>query len=185
MHLQVHLGYKKPRTYVLTPSRKHIGKAVARGSRKAVAYESLNDPVTRKYVLAKVGSIVRSELACMCSDKTDSILRSQSASDMKHFEWDKLLSELEAHTPVLLSILQSCTQTRRPRPNRKAIVGICAAILLKHRFGKMSLIQRILSVVLYAGHAGKQVTQHCLCTCSETSELLWFLLFRCINDCRS
>ena len=30
-------------------------------------------------------------------------------------------------------------------------------ILLKFRFAKMSLVQKIVSLILYAGHAGKQV----------------------------
>ncbi len=155
--MQVHLGYKKPRTYVLTPSRKHIGKAAARGSRKAVANESMKDPVTRRYILEKVGRILRSELAAMCADMTASVLRSQSVEDMKGFTWDRLLNEQEVNAPVLLNILQSCTRTRKLRPNRKAIVGVCASIFLKHRFSKMSLLQRILSLVLYGGHSGKQV----------------------------
>ena len=47
MMSQIQVGYKRPRTFVLTPSRKHIGKAVARQSKKTIAVESLRDPVSR------------------------------------------------------------------------------------------------------------------------------------------
>jgi len=34
---------------------------------------------------------------------------------------------------------------------------MCAALMLKHRFTEMSLVQKIISLVLYAGHSDKQV----------------------------
>ena len=37
------------------------------------------------------------------------------------------------------------------------VIGTCVAILLKHRNPKLSLLQKIISLVLYAGHASKQV----------------------------
>ncbi len=86
IYRQVHVGYDRPWKYVLTPSRKSIGKAVARGSTKAVA-EALSKPVTQKYVLEKVGTVIRSELATMCSDKVSSMLHSQSTEAMKEFTW--------------------------------------------------------------------------------------------------
>ena len=93
----------------------------------------------------------------MCSEHTSSVLSSQSVTDLWEFTWEKLLHELKVNAPILLSILRECTKTRRPRPNQNAVIGMCAVILLKHRFKKMSLVQRILSLILYAGHSGKQV----------------------------
>ena len=155
--MQINLAYKKPRTYLLTPSRKHIGKAVARGSRLAMAVECLKEPTTRKYVLKQIGVVIRNELKTMCSDSTCSILRSLDVVQLKQFSWDKLLDELKANAPVFLSILQECTRSRKPRANQDAVVCICAAILLKHRFAKMGLVQKMISLILYADHSGKQV----------------------------
>ena len=155
--MQIQLAYKKPRMYVLTPSRKPIGKAVARGSRQAMAVGCFNELETRKYLLKHMGVILRNELKVMCSDNTSSILQSLDIAKLKEFSWDKLLDELKSNTPVFLHILQECTRTRKPRPNQDAVVCVCAAILLKHRFAKMSLLQRVLSLILYAGHSGKQV----------------------------
>ena len=67
MHsIQVHVGYERPRAYALTPSCKHIVKAVARKSKQAVAMECMKDSVTRKHVLRRVGMVMRSELITMC-----------------------------------------------------------------------------------------------------------------------
>ncbi len=122
-----------------------------------MAVECLKDPATRKYLLKRIGVLVRNELISMCSDSTSSILRGQCVSELRDFSWEKLLTELEANAPVFLSILRESTRTRRPRPNRDAMMGMCATMLLKHRFSKMSLVQRVLSLILYAGHSGKRV----------------------------
>ena len=52
------MSYKKPRTFMLTPSRKHIGKALARGSRKKVAAECFTDPIVKKYLVENLGIFV-------------------------------------------------------------------------------------------------------------------------------
>ena len=66
---------KKPRQYLLTPTRKKAGKAIAKGSKKSVAAECMKDPVIHKYILANIGRIVRSELASMCSSEANSMLQ--------------------------------------------------------------------------------------------------------------
>ena len=135
-----------------------MGKAVARGRKQSVAKECLKDPVTRKYIMKRIGMLVRNELILMCSDSANSILRQKFSSAYKDFSWEKLLKELETNAPILLSILQQCTHTRRPRPNRNNIViGMCAAILLKLGYAKMNLVQKVLSLVLYGGNSGKLV----------------------------
>lgn len=93
----------------------------------------------------------------LCSPATKSILGSQCLSDLSDFTWKKLIGELEVHAPVLLTILKDATVTRNEKPNREAIIGMCAALLLKHRYYKMSLVQKILALILYSGHSGKQV----------------------------
>ena len=41
--------------------------------------------------------------------------------------------------------------------NDNAVIGMCAAILLCHHNSHMNLVQRIISTLLYSGHAPKQV----------------------------
>ena len=130
--IQVHVGYKKPRTYALTPSRKHIAKAVARKSKQALVAECMKDTQTRGHILKRMGMVMRNELISMCTESTNSILRSHSTVVMCNFSWDKLVSELALKAPVFLSIIRAVTQTRRPRANQSAVIGMCAAILLKH-----------------------------------------------------
>lgn len=127
---------------------------MARQSRSAIAAEVFKDPIIKKYVLIKLGVLLRRELMVMCSENAQSVMRN---CDLLSFSWNRLLSEMSSNAPVLLAILQSCTHTQRPRQNRNAVVGMCCAVLLKFRFSKMSIVQRIISLILYAGSSGKQV----------------------------
>ena len=131
---------------------------MARRSKSALVAEVLRDPITRQYMIKHVGMIVRRELSLMCSEKTGSILSSKDVCDLKEFTWDKLLTEIASNAPVFLSILEICTQTRRPRSNQSAVIGMCFVILLKYRYLKMTLVQKIVSMILYAGDCSKQVS---------------------------
>ena len=93
----------------------------------------------------------------MVSDHTSSVLRNQKLEGMRKFTWNLLIDELKVQAPNFLHLLSSLTRTKSERDNQKAIIGFCASILLKHRYSKMSLVQKVISIILYAGHTSKQV----------------------------
>ena len=43
------------------------------------------------------------------------------------------------------------------RHNRKGVIGVCISLLLKNRFAKACFVQKVISLILYSGHASKQV----------------------------
>ena len=73
------------------------------------------------------------------------MLLCSDADSMQVFSWKKMEDELKRQAPFLLQILMSATKTRRPRKNRPALICVCAAILLKFQYPKMSLIHKIIS----------------------------------------
>ena len=85
------------------------------------------------------------------------MLRTHSKHMLLEFNWDALKTELLVNAPILLSILEACTHTKSPRTNSTAVIGMCAALILRHRFTKMCLLQKMVSLILYAGHSDKQV----------------------------
>lgn len=103
-----------------------------------------------------MASLIHDELKKMCSHNVNSILQRMSA--LTSFQWVDLMNELEVHAPTLMRILSSATKTRRNRPNRSGVIGMCAALLLKFRYSRMSLVQKLISTILYAGHSSKQVS---------------------------
>lgn len=118
------------------------------------------DPVARKHMVNKIGQVLRLEIKAMCSDRVSSILQSMNSDNLKTFRWDLVLSELKLHAPMLMDILFSCTKTKFPRKNQTGIVCFVASILFKFRYARMDAVQKVLSLILYAGHCGKQV--HCV-----------------------
>ena len=119
---QIRIDYAKPKLYGLTPSRKKMGKAVARRSKRKIAVEALSDDQIKKRLISFIGKDIAEEVKTLSSDLSKSILRSDSTDALKEFTWDALLDELHRYAPVLSSLLFKATQTRTPRHNRDAIV---------------------------------------------------------------
>ena len=99
----------------------------------------------------------------MSSTETPSCWRYTSCEDLQNFCWDKLISELSVKAPTLLCILQAATKKRIPRKNTKAVICMCAAILFKHLNSSISLVQKVVTTILFAGHAMKQVSHVFYC----------------------
>ena len=162
MYLQVQVGYElDPRTYTLTPSRKPLGKHIARSNKLAIARDCIHDPALRKCVVRVLGHQLLCELRSLCSDKVASILRSCNLSKLSSFTWDTLLSEMCEHAPTLLGLLKICTTKRKKtheyNTRRSAVISMCVALLCKLQNKSMNLVQKMISLILYTGHCSKKV----------------------------
>lgn len=132
-----------------------MSKAIARGSKKSLVDHCFNEPATFKYLKKKIGTIIRCEIKTMCSNKVNSVLRSSGHNSMK-FKWSILIEEMNANAPLLLNILQSCISSNSA--NAEAVTCMCSSLIFFHRFKQMNLVQKLISLILYAGRAGKQVS---------------------------
>ena len=155
---QVRVGYKRPRTFLLTPQRKHLGKAVARRSKKAIAAECMKDHTVKKHILKSVGKLVHGEIKKFCSDSANSILRRDDPQCIKTFSWESFSSEISKFAPVMKGILQATCKRRISRTDFNVVMCVCVALLLRNRNPRMNLIQKIISLILYGGHSSKQVS---------------------------
>lgn len=63
----------------------------------------------------------------------------------------------QSYVPVLVSLLEAFTHAKTLCINITVLMEMCAGLVLKHRFSEMSLVQKIISLVLYAGHSDNQV----------------------------
>ena len=147
---------KRQKMYLLTPRRKKAGKAIARTSMKKLVDECFLDERTHHYIALKIGRIVTAEIKGLSN--LQSILCSQSVEDLKTFQFEKIYYELQNNASFLFSIFMSATKTKTPRENRMAVICVCTAVLLKYRFKRLNLFQKMLSLVLYAGHCSKLVS---------------------------
>ena len=150
----------------LTPSMKKIAKSVGRRNSKSIARQAMNHRRIREFILRQVGKLIRKDMEHLCSTKAPSMLRKRTVEAMKSFCWEDFLKELEATSPTFYRLLRDCVFRKRRKAskhaksyavNDSAVIGMCAAILLRHRNSNMNLVQRIISTLLYSGHAPKQV----------------------------
>lgn len=141
------------------------------------ATESLKEPLIRDYIIKKLLTLVNKEIKCLCSSKVNSFLRS---SDVTGFSWDAVITQVKSHAPLFFAFMQACMHTMTPRKNHSAVLGMCTAILLKHRCRDMNLVQKVLSLVLYVGNARKQV----LFIILAIDILYYFFTCRCFSGYR-
>ena len=171
--MQVSVGYKKLKSFVLTPTRKKVGKLLACGSKVAIAEECLKNRDKKAGIVTKVGRLIREEERVMCSNKSDSILRSIDPNTLHKVKCDSVVNEMERYAPVFLKILKEATKPPKIRKNlaakqvsvasleyankQNAIIAMTTAILCKNHRPSMCLLQNIISLILQADRSSKQV----------------------------
>ncbi len=165
--LQVLVKGKQAKVHHLTRSLKKIGKGLGRRSASSVGYQVMKHNNIRSHVLKVLGRDIRKEMKTMCSVMSPSILRETEPEVLQSFTWESLIEELNVKAPTLLNVLRSCVAKKPVKPGRRsyrvkeeAVIGICAAILLRNRNQSLNLVQRIVSMILYSNHAGKRVSAY-------------------------
>ena len=101
-----------------------------------------------------------------------SLFRKKSADTIRMFSWDAVVADLQKYAPTLVHVLRDCVEVKRRnsssrklrRPSSSAVISVCGAILLRNYSAKMNLVQRMVSILLSAGHASKMVCVHVQCT---------------------
>ena len=164
------LGKKKLRTRVLHRSSKLkcLARSIGRLNYRSVARQAMKVPKIRAKVMVILAADIQKELTIMCAKKRKSILHGATPESVKSFSWGILLSELDTFAPTFTKVLRGIVQVKRRvriankgrkswRPSEEAVVGVCAAIMLRNRNVHMNLLQRIVSLILHNGHASKQV----------------------------
>ena len=84
------IGYKKPKSYRLTPSRNRLGKSLAHGSKCAFVREYFKDDTVCKYIIRKLGSMAHNEIVTLCSDKVNSTMLNPHPDLLSFFTWEEL-----------------------------------------------------------------------------------------------
>ena len=155
-HTQVTVNYNTctKQFHLQTPHRRHMTKSIARGHKKGLVDQCFGDEETSFYIRKKSESIIRSEIKKMCSQEVNSILQGP-VKDIASFKWESVLAELNANAPTLLSVLSAAVG--KLSETSSTTIGVCCGIILKSRFNKMSLVQKMVAVILQAGHSSKQV----------------------------
>ena len=131
----------------------------------------MKDSQIKMKVLDILGRHVQKKMKLLCSKKTPSVFRDNSPDAVKKFSWNAVTSELETRVPTLFNLMVLVVnqgfhqksnvapkKSRTSKPTHTAVVGMCAAILMKNRNVHLNLVQRVLSLALHSGHASKHVS---------------------------
>ena len=162
---------------------KTLGRSISRSNRAAIARQCLKDSGIRAKIFLYLEKDVQQELTGMCSKKVASVFRASSAEHLHVFSWDQVSEELKCRAPTLHALLSMCVNVKRRvrpsknsgsvpcshKPSNSTVLGVCASILLRHRNQCMNTLQRLVSLVLHRGHAGKQVISVCWKMCVQNN----------------
>lgn len=168
LFLQCVVGYpKRPKSYFLTPSRKLIGKSLARRQGLSFAKAAWQSERYRQQIVSHIQRQISAEAKLLCSTSNACSLRGKTADSLTAIDWEELYNELSRRAPVLFSALGAVLRTRSiSQPGQKIAVCISASVLLFRRNRNVSLIQRATAMILYAGHSSKNVSLCSLVSCS-------------------
>ena len=128
-----------------------------RRSHKTVATECLKNERSRNHVVNIFCSLIHKEVKSIASTRVKSTLLYQSKQSICDFDWKKVEREMATHCPLLLRVLAAATKTRSERVNRTMTIIMCFAMIVKHQNPNVNLLQKIITLILYAGHCSKQV----------------------------
>ena len=157
---------KSARVYQLR-SLKKLGRSVGRANRSAIARQVMKDDRIRTRVVELIGTHLGKEMKKLCTKEVTSVLRKADSDSVQQFTIQSIIEEMKTHAPSVLTILRGCLHGRKRSRAKKqksriididTLVGVCCAILLRGRSQKMNLLQRIVSLILFCGHASKRVS---------------------------
>ena len=144
-----------PKTFTVnTPTRKAGVKQYARRCYHAVAATAVKSAATSEKVIREVARVIKGEMRDLASYDNDSILR-DTVEAVKHFSWETITSELQKKVPSLMKLLQCLV--KNPRDSKPFIASL-ACQLIKDGHPQLGLLQRAVSVLLYANGTSKSVS---------------------------
>ena len=133
-----------------------IGKSLARRSARAFAQHSMANPLFRINILKAMQRLIHREIKAVCSKNSMFSMSLKSFLDSVSLE--QFLTTVKAQAPVLSSVLSAALAMGRRRDAPPLPLFACLSVILVKYSQRMSLLQRFVAVLMYAGHAGKQVS---------------------------
>lgn len=150
-------------TRTLTEDESRLGRALAGGHIPSVAKAVMRSGSLRNAVILRVLDQLDNECVKLCQVSSPSLFSKVPLSTLEEFEWDKFIQELQERAPLLFQILSTIASRNDHRNQCKTgkahYPGICmaAAVILKERSQRMTGVQSVMSLLLFASHVDKQV----------------------------
>ena len=101
----------------------------------------------------------------------------QSTAAIK-FSWEGIYEEIAQCAPTLQRIL-SLALPEEKREKAKITICMIVAMLLKQRNKNAAFLQSLVSLVLFAGGATRQVCKQCMCNCMHHH--IWIVIINILH----
>ncbi len=152
-----------PWTRKLNEEESRLGRPLAGRHIPSLAKAVMGQRDLRAAVLLEFLDQLDSECSKLCQKSPPSLFCKVPVSKVEEFEWDQFIQELQDKAPLLSQILFTITSRNDHRNKLKCDrthhPGICmaAAVILKERNQRMTGVQSLISLMLFASHVEKQV----------------------------
>ena len=150
------MTYKgRERRYELSPTRGAIAKSLGRNSKQAFANHSFKSQAVRNHLLARIHRTIRQEMKNILTSRDCTVTLNESNPGIFTSDaWENQFTALQHVAPVLTGILNASIPRNSSR--RQCTMASCIGILVKSH-GRSTLAHLFTSLILYSGHAAKQV----------------------------
>ena len=149
----------------LTPSEQEkVCAAVMKTTPKQIASAIMGIPVIEQCVKEIILDKMNKDCKILCSKKSPSVLRtprSKHSELAKVFSWSDILNEMKERAPDILNVLTTVAALKL-RLDGRQVPPICMAyaLLMNTRNRELSIVQKMNTVVIGAGHATEKVMKH-------------------------
>lgn len=138
----------------MSPTREPIAKCLGRNYKQAFVKHSLKSPGILKHFLLRINEVIRKEMSQVLHDTTFTVKKAQR-ENLTARSWESQYTSLQQKAPVLVGFLDACIPKNSSK--RESTIMTCIGILVKSH-NRNTLLHLFTSLVLSAGHAGKQVS---------------------------
>lgn len=114
----------------------------------------VKDEKMRGLVMKKVGRLLNNDLKKLCRSKY--VFSNKDIGKFEDFSWSELTAEIKENAPSLFTILDT-TLTGKSECEKHIALGFIASVLVRSVSGRANFMQRMISILMYASHAPKQV----------------------------
>ena len=134
-----------------------MANTLGRKAYRSFAKHAVSNQAVRKHIIVGLQKFLKMEMKALCSD---SYLLTKDKKSLSTFSWSDFYEIIRARAPTVLTFLEACV-SQSSSLDTTTIVGVCAAVMAKARRSSASLVQQIISIILYSGHSGKKVIKIC------------------------
>lgn len=145
-----------------TPAKleRDIIKALSCKRFVAAAAKIMQHSFMRATVYKAIGMDIRRQLKRLTATTSSSMIKQSDATAIRTFSWDVLFTDLQSHSKHLCDFLLLMVPGKK-RESAKSMVSLIVAMLAKMTNQKAALVQSVISLILFAGHASSQVSLRC------------------------